>query len=260
MMKNYDYTRINIGGQTIANHIQGEGDPLVMLHGWGANIGLLLPLADHLRHYRCHLLDLPGFGASEPPAQAWTVYDYADFVIAYLDEHQLENVYLFGHSFGGRLGLILGARYPQRLLKMALSDAAGIRPKTSTWSDLRLKTYKRVRNTLKQVGLGDLSDTLRDKYNQRYASTDFQDTSGIMRQIFVKVVNEDLLPLAHQVQTSTLLFWGDRDQDTPLWMGQKLAQVIPDAGLVIHEEAGHYAYLEKAADTAYVMDYFFKND
>ena len=41
-------------------------------------------------------------------------------------------------------------------------------------------------------------------------------------------------------------------------MGQKLEQEIPDAGLVIHEGAGHYAYLEKADETARVMDYFFK--
>jgi pimeloyl-ACP methyl ester carboxylesterase len=79
-----------------------------------------------------------------------------------------------------------------------------------------------------------------------------------MRQTFVNVVNEDLFPLAAQVKVSTLLFWGDKDEDTPLWMGEKLEQAIPDAGLIVHEGAGHYAYLEKLAETVRVMDYFFK--
>ena len=79
-----------------------------------------------------------------------------------------------------------------------------------------------------------------------------------MRETFVKVVNEDLLPFAARVKPSTLLFWGDQDEDTPLAQGQLLEKTIPDAGLVVWEGAGHYSYLERAADTAQVMDHFFK--
>ena len=56
----------------------------------------------------------------------------------------------------------------------------------------------------------------------------------------------------------TLLFWGDQDMDTPLSQGKLLEQLIPDAGLVIWEGAGHYSYLERLADTARVMDHFLK--
>jgi pimeloyl-ACP methyl ester carboxylesterase len=46
--------------------------------------------------------------------------------------------------------------------------------------------------------------------------------------------------------------------DTPLSQGKLLEQLIPDAGLVIWEGAGHYSYLERLADTARVMDHFLK--
>ncbi len=261
-MTDYEHHITKLNNINIAEHTIGEGEPILFLHGWGANIGLILPLAERLAQsgYHCYTLDMPGFGKSDDPSQAWTVYDYAKFIIDYLDMHKLEQVYLFGHSFGGRLGLILGSQYSHRIKKMALSDAAGIKQETTFIPKMRLNLYKGIRDTMVSVGLNSLADNLREKYNQRYGSSDFQEVSGVMRQTFIHVVNEDLLPLASQVKVSTLLFWGDKDEDTPLWMGQKLEQEIPDAGLVVHQGAGHYAYLEKLADTARVMDYFFKND
>jgi len=234
--------------------------PLVMLHGWGANSDLLLPLAQRLtpQGFTVHMLDLPGFGHTPEPPAAWTVYDYARFVVDTLDTLGLARVNLFGHSFGGRLGLILGAGYAARLDKMILADAAGVRPKTPLHAALRLKAYKGVRDGLNAVGLRGLSDSLRAQYNARYGSSDFNAVNGLMRQTFVNVVNEDLLPYAARVAVPTLLLWGDQDTDTPLEQGKQLEQVIPDAGLVVYQGAGHYAYLERAADAARVISVFLK--
>jgi pimeloyl-ACP methyl ester carboxylesterase len=260
-MKDYPTKTITINGIEIAERVEGEGSPVLLLHGWGANIGLVWPLAEALiRHgYRCYALDMPGFGKSPEPPQAWTVYDYAKLVVAYMDAHQLENVYLFGHSFGGRLALILGAEHSARIKKMALSDAAGIRPKTEFWPSFRLKSYKAIRDVMNKIGLKSLSETLRAAYNKRYGSADYQAVSGVMRQTMVNVVNEDLLSYAARVKSPTLLFWGSKDEDTPLWMGQTLEKTIPDAGLIVHEGAGHYAYLGRLAETVRVMDFFFRN-
>ena len=57
---------------------------------------------------------------------------------------------------------------------------------------------------------------------------------------------------------ATILIWGDADQDTPLWMGQKLEQTIPDAALIVHPGAGHYAYLDFPDKTAAIMDALFR--
>lgn len=259
-MKDYPTETITINGIELAERVEGQGEALLLLHGWGANIGLVWPLAEAMiKHgYRCYALDMPGFGKSPEPPQAWTVHDYARLIIAYMDAHHLEQVYLFGHSFGGRLGLILGAEEGKRIKKMALSDAAGIRPKEAFWPAFRLRLYKAIRDGMMKIGLKPLAERLREAYNKRYGSADFQAVSGIMRQTMVQVVQEDLLSYAERVQPSTLLFWGSKDEDTPLWMGQLLEKSIPDAGLVVHEGAGHYAYLERLAETARVMDYFFR--
>jgi pimeloyl-ACP methyl ester carboxylesterase len=251
---------IEIHGIKVAQAIAGEGTPVVMLHGWSANIGLVWPLAERLAAlgYRVYALDLPGFGESNAPSTGWSVHDYVNFVLAYLDFHQLDKVYLFGHSFGGRLSLVLGAEHSERIIKMALADSAGVRSKPSLSGQIRLKGFRFAQNSLRTFGLKQQADRLRDWYTDQYGSADYKTAQGIMRETFVKVVNEDLLPFAARVKPSTLLFWGDQDMDTPLWHGQLLEKTIPDAGLVVWEGAGHYSYLERVADTAQVMDHFFK--
>lgn len=253
-------TFTTINGIRIAEAVTGTGKPLVLLHGWGAHIDLVWVLAEHLapHGYRVYALDLPGFGQSDSLPVAWTVFDYARFVVAYLDHHRLEQVYLFGHSFGGRLSLILGADYPERIRKIVLADSAGVITPTPLLVRSRQTLYKGMRDLLYRVGAKALADRLRAIYNARYGSSDFQQVSGIMRETFVKVVNEDLLPYAARIKAPALLFWGDQDEDTPLWQGQLLEKTIPDAGLVVHSGAGHYSYLDRLAETVRVMDYFFK--
>ena len=79
-----------------------------------------------------------------------------------------------------------------------------------------------------------------------------------MRKTFVKVISEDLSPLLPQIKASTLLVWGENDQDTPLWMGKKMEKDIPDAGLVIFENDDHYAYLRQWPRFVRVLQAFLK--
>ncbi len=250
---------LTVQGIPTSHIVAGEGLPLLMLHGWGAHSGLVWPLGERLvtLGYRVYIPDMPGFGQTPPPPTAWGVQDYARYVLAYLDAQQLERVHLFGHSFGGRLGLVLGADYAPRLLKMALADSAGVRFPPSRRSQMRLRAYRSALALLQKAGLKVQAERLRIWYGERYGSPDYRAAQGVMRETFVRVVNEDLLPFAARVQVSTLLFWGSIDEDTPLWQGQTLERTIPDAGLVVWEGVGHYSYLERPADTARVMAHFF---
>ena len=253
---------IQIQGIDIHQRIQGHGAPLLMLHGWGANIELLQPLANRLSStgYRCYLFDLPGFGESAEPPAPFSIFDYADFAIAYMDHHGLERTHIFGHSLGGRIGLILGAKHAERVSKMALSNCAGVKTQASLTARARLKVHKGIRGGLDAVGAGALSDKLRQLYNRRYASADYLAASPVMRQTLVKVVNQDLLGLAGSVDAPTILIWGDQDQDTPLWMGKALEEAMADAALITHQGAGHYAYLDYPDETAAIMRALFDGD
>lgn len=231
--------------------------PVLVLHGWGANAALVQVILERLSAQGAIVVapDLPGFGDSALPPATWDVFSYANWVLALLDALGMERCHLIGHSFGGRLGLILGADHTERLGKMILVDSAGIPPKRPVAAQLRLRTYKLVRDGLKAVGARGLSDRLRGWYSSKYGSSDFQ-SAGALREIFVRVVNQDLSDDARRVGVSTLLVWGDQDEDTPLWQGQTLEKLIPDAGLVTLKGAGHYSYLERPAEFATITYHF----
>jgi len=260
-MSDAPITFADINGIRTAQAITGEGTPVLMLHGWGVHLGLMWPLAERLapHGYRVYLPDMPGFGQSAAPSCAWSVHDYAAFVTSYLDYHALEKAHLIGHSFGGRLGLVLGAEHSERILKLVLANSAGVKSRTPFRSRLRQRAYKWLRSSLRTVGMRQIADTLNAWYVDRYGSPDYKAAVGVMRETFVKVVNEDLAPYAARVKPSTLLLWGDQDTETPLWQGQLLERTIPDAGLVVFEGAGHYCYLDDLPRAVRVIDYFFRH-
>ena len=253
---------ISVAGIAIREEIIGGGAPLLMIHGWGASIELLRPLAQRLsrRGFRCHMIDLPGFGASAEPPTPFSVADYAAFCAAYMDQRGLERAHYFGHSLGGRIGLVLASDHDERIMKMALSNAAGIRVKPALHQRFRLNLYQSVRDGLQAIGAISTAEGLRKLYGKRYGSADYQAASAIMRQTLIRVVNQDLLDQAARVSAPTILIWGDQDRDTPLWMGRKLEATIPDAALIVFEGAGHYAYLDYPDKSADVLQALFASD
>jgi pimeloyl-ACP methyl ester carboxylesterase len=256
---------VQVNGLSIHHLITGvdNGTPLIMLHGWGASSELLMPLGERLGKlgYRVYMPDLPGFGKTPPPPSAWGVFDYTACMIKYAEALEIEKATWFGHSFGGRLCQIIGADYPARVEKLVLADTAGIRPDIGATSTVT-SVLKGIKRGLTSIGLGGVSEKLADSYRARVGSADYNAVSGVMRESLKLVVDQDLQDWAARIQAPTLLLWGDQDQDTPLSDGQRLEKLIPDAGLVVFAGAGHYSYLERAADAAVIIGTFLgdKND
>ncbi|MGH2821356.1 MAG: alpha/beta fold hydrolase, partial [Actinomycetota bacterium] len=104
--------------------------------------------------------------------------------------------------------------------------------------------------------LGPPGRRLRDAVYRRVASQDYRD-SGPMRPIMVKVVNEDVTHMLPRIKASTLLVWGSEDDAVPVDHARMMEGLIPDAGLVLFEGAGHFAYLDDPARFCRVIRHFF---
>ena len=89
------------------NYIQyGEGKDIILLHGWGQNIEMMQPLGNPLsKKYRITIIDFPGFGDSEEPKSAWTMYDYAMLIEELVEKLKIKKPIIMGHSFGGRVAI-----------------------------------------------------------------------------------------------------------------------------------------------------------
>ena len=252
---------VTIAGLKTGVNIIGEGQPVLLLHGWGAQIESFYPIAERLaaNGFECHTLDLPGFGTADLPPEDWDIRRYMEFVLRYLESANLDKVHLIGHSFGGRISIMLGAEHPERVEKIVLVNSAGVKLPLSSRMRLYYSGRELILSLLKLPLLNRFEPTVREWFFERYASVDLKNAR--MRGIegtFRQVIALDLTDYARRIRASVLLIWGDRDFDTPLQVAQILEKTIPDAGLVVFDGAGHYSYLDRPVDFVRIVTTFFR--
>jgi pimeloyl-ACP methyl ester carboxylesterase len=179
------------------------------------------------------------------------VDDYVDWTVDFAAALGLTEVILMNHSFGGRISIKLLARRPLpfEVKKAVFMDAAGIVPKRGLDYYVKVYSYK----TMKK-----LFPKLAAKRQGKAGSADYRNASPLMRQTMVRCINEDLTHLLKDNPVSTLLIWGSADTATPLSDGQTMERLIPDAGLVVLEGAGHFAFAQQWGLCSRVLDSFLK--
>lgn len=234
---------------------QGEGKDVLCLVGWGQDSQMFQQTADHLAdRFRVTVVDYPGFGQSESMHEAWDVDGYVQWLDALLKVLDVKDPIIIAHSFGARLAIKYQLTRPVH--KLILTGAAGIRPKRSLDTVLRIYSFKVLKQIFKLPFLVKYQEPLR----KLFGSEDYKSISGVLRASFVKIVNEDLTPYLKHIEVPTLLIWGDQDDATPLWMGKKMEKEIKDAGLVIFENDGHYAYWNQLSRFHAIVSVFLEED
>lgn len=258
--QNFDYE-----GQQISYQKIGEGKPLVILHGWGSSKRVMMPVAKSLSHLRtCYVLDLPGFGDSPEPSEPWGIDEYADAVESFLKSLEEDRIDLLVHSFGGRITLKLCAREAGKRLvdKVLITGGAGMKPKRS----LKFYFKKYLAKALKAPFL-ILPAKPRDKALEKLRATDlwkslgssdYSKLSGVMRGTFVKSVTEHLESYLPKIDHEVLLLWGRNDEATPVYQAERMEKGLKNSALVIIEDAGHYAFLDKPKQFASISEAFLK--
>lgn len=227
---------------------KGEGELVVLLHGWGANISLFNSMIELLSaKYRVVAMDMPGFGGSDEPKEAWNVEDYKNFVTEFLKSYDADEITFLGHSFGGRviIKMFETGNLPFKIKKLVLTGSAGVLPKKSTKQKIKQRVYKMTRKIYSSPLVTKLFPDALENLRRKNGSADYNAASPVMRQTLVKVVNEDLTHAFHKVTPPTLLVWGRNDTATPLADGQLMEKLMPEAALVVLDNSGHYAFLDE---------------
>ena len=228
---------------------------MVFLHGWGADKNSFLWLKDYfVDEWSMIFVDFDGFGDAPEPEEAMFVGDYAKKLKEIIDKFSPEKLVLVGHSFGGRVAIKFSFLYQNIYEKLALVlvDSAGVLPKRNLFYHLKVFRYKR----LKRKAMGDKRF---EKKLEKFGSKDYKVLSGVMKQTFVNVVNEDLSRDAKFVKANTIIVWGDRDKETKTYMARKLNRLIDGSKLYFLRGCGHFPFLEKKEEFVIILDTFLKN-
>lgn len=217
--------------------VTGEGKPMLVLHGWGGVLSEWRNISDELGgKHKVILVDLPGFGGSQKPGDDWGIYEYADWVEEFMKKTELREPTVLGHSFGGRIAIILGAR--RRAERLVLVDAAGM--ETRNWKS-RLMAIA-----------APMFSWLPDEWRRWARSEDYR-SSGKMKGIYKRVVGEDLRNNLKDIICPALIIWGEKDQVLPFAEARMLHVGIKNSVLRVVWGAGHWPHLEKPKELLQIL-------
>lgn len=240
---------VDINGIKTHYVTSGNGENILLLHGWGTSVepfkGIITLLE---KHFCVTALDLPGFGQTDEPRIAFGVDDYVDFVLNFIAEMKCKKLIILGHSLGGRITIKLSSRknLPFEISKIILVDSAGIKPRKTAIQKAKQSVFKLSKKFLTTKTGQKLFPNALENMKNKLGSADYRNATEIMRQTLVRVVNEDLTPYLSRITApSTLLIWGENDDATPLSDGKLMETLIPESGLAIVKNAGHYPFLEQ---------------
>lgn len=179
---------------------------------------------------------------------------YTQLIEQFVKAENIENPILLGHSFGGRVGILYSSR--NKVNKLILVDAAGVKPRRSLKYYFKVYTYKLGKKLMPLIYGKERAQQRIDAMRAKRGSSDYNNASPMMRAILSKVVNEDLKDKMPLIKAPTLLIWGENDTATPLRDANIMERLIPNAGLVSFPGCGHYSFLDNPFQFAAVLRSF----
>lgn len=242
---------------------KGEGEPLLLLHGffydsylWAANMDALA------EHFKVYALDLWGCGYSTREPLDYGYQLYADQVLLFMDSLGIRSASLAGQSMGAGTAILFCVQHRQRVNKLLLVDAAGLpNPLPLMGKFLNLPgvgefflglNIDAIRRTGLKVSFIHSQELLTDSYFENVTrphkimgSTEI----GLMiqRKQFFDKLSDEIHRLA-QMDVSILLVWGREDKAVPLWSGQEMHRILRGSRLEIIDNAGHVPNFERSEE------------
>lgn len=236
-----------------------DGSPVILMHGWGCD-HTTVALIENTLNPDMHVfnLDLPGHGKSQEPSEPWGIEKFTRLVEEFISRLGIKNPSLIGHSFGGRISILLASRQPVN--KVVLVDAAGIKPKRNLKYYIKVYSFKAFKKFALTLFGEKTGGKMVEWWRGKSGSQDYRNSSPMMRRIMSICVNEDFKYVMPDIKAPTLLIWGENDTATPLSYAETMNSLIPDSGLVSFPDAGHYSFLDNPVGFKAVIKEFFKNE
>jgi pimeloyl-ACP methyl ester carboxylesterase len=251
-------TFLTLHGTKIQLLSGGSGEPLLYLHSAGGEL-VWLPFFEQLsRSFTVYLPAHPGFSKSEGLEKIDTMEDLVFHYIDVMDALGLIQPYVVGLSLGGWLAAELATRYPNRIRKLVLIDAVGLRVPGAPIADIFAATPAETRHLIFHDPQSDLARL----FVPDVPSPELLENTLKAREATARVgwnpllCNPKLRERLYRITVPTLVIWGESDRLVPVAHGKAYQDGIAGAKLVVLEQCGHVPPFEKPEETAKIVTAF----
>ena len=228
---------IIINGIKTNYQVFGEGQPFLILHGWGSNSDRWQIIGEKIskKGLKVIIPDMPGFGKSEIPKTPWDFNSYVNWIEEFTKTLNLGNFYLLGHSFGGAIAVKVAVNAPQKVNKLFLVASACIRKRT-----IFKKVLAKISKVVKVFSFLPYYLLIRKAfYKFIIRKSDYVYTEGIMKETYLKAISEDISCHLSFIKAPTVIIWGEKDESTLVENAHFINEKIRGSKLIIIPGVGH---------------------
>lgn len=260
---------LSLEGHRLCYIDAGQGPPVLLLHGLGANIGRWKETIKHLaKTHRVIAYDQPGFGKSDKPDISYSIPCFVEVLRAFIKEKKLTDFYLIGHSMGGAVVLeYLASRPPEVRAAMVIAPA-GIRPPHPWWqrglARMVLQNYLSAQIVKKLIAsCVHVRNHLTNEMIAQAASLPSDPEWPLFRcatrRATLALLGYSIFDRLHQIERPVTIVWGEKDTLQPAQLGLEMHHRLPSAQLVVLPQCGHYPMLELPQEFNNILTQFLNN-
>lgn len=241
-------TYIRINELNIHYNVSGSGDNVVIIHGLSSSINLLDGLVKNISTYKkVYTLDLPGFGLSDEMKKPWTIDDYVECIIKFIEMNDIKKCSIIAHSIGGSIIIKMLGEYDTSfdVDKIILINSNGIVHDNEKTIARKKKRKKFLYKLFFNKKIVKRFPKYRRMMVYLFGNYDYDRLSKTMKDTVDNLLKENIEKYLPNIFQESLLIWGNKDKETPISDAYRMRHLLPNCRLVEIKGGEHFVFLQE---------------
>jgi 2-hydroxy-6-oxonona-2,4-dienedioate hydrolase len=234
---------------------EGEGEPLMLLHGLFGALSNFMDLIEHFR--RTNKVIVPMLPLFDLDILHTTVGGLAKYVHKFIETRGYRNIHLLGNSLGGHVALVHVLKHPEKIKSLILTGSSGLFENGMGDTYPRRGDYEYIKKKT-EVTFYDPKTATKELVDEVFEIT--RNRLKVIKIIALakSAIRHNLGEELNNIKQPTLLIWGNNDTITPPFVAREFHRLIPNSELHFIDQCGHAPMMEQAGDFNVILEKFLK--
>jgi pimeloyl-ACP methyl ester carboxylesterase len=234
---------------------EGQGEPLVLLHGLFGALSNFEGLIEYFRNY--NKVVVPLLPLFELDILHTTVGGLAKFLNKFLEARDYKEVHLLGNSLGGHVALVQALKHPERIKSLILTGSSGLFENGMGDSYPKRGDYEYIK-TKTQLTFYDPKTASKELVDEVYSIVNNRIKAIKIISLAKSAIRNNLGEELSLIKLPTLLVWGNNDSITPPFVAKEFNKLIPNSELYFIDKCGHAPMMEVPDEFNAILHKFLK--